>query len=253
MKHHLKPKRLPLLTLALGGLGLVLRRVLYATALDARYLLPGDHPLEIALWVLTLAALCLIAATVWGLDGSARYADNFQPSRAAAAGHFLAAGGILLTVLGNDPMGFGYLGLAWKVLGYLAPPCLVAAGIDRLRGRVPCFALHMTACMFLVFQIVDHYRAWSGNPQLQDYIFELMGTMILMFFSYYCAAFDVESGKRRMHLGTGLTAVYLCTVNLATTAYPFLYLGGIAWVLCDLCSLTPKPKPKEGEPNNAAA
>lgn len=251
MKHLTKPKLLPVLTLALGVLGLLLRLLLYAVALDERYLLPGGHPLSVALWLVTGAALALIITATWRLDGSSRYQDNFSPSPAAAAGHFLAAGGILITVLVNQPLMSGYLGRVWRVLGFLAPPCLAVAGIDRLRGRQPFFLLHMTACMFLVFHIVDHYQFWSGRTQLQDYIFALMGTMVLMFFSFYSAAFDVESGKRRMQLGTGLTAVYLCTVNLSTTQYPFLYLGGIAWALTDLCTLTPKPKPPESEQKNA--
>lgn len=247
MKNLWKPTHLPAATVALGLLGLILRRMLYAFGLDGKHLLIAGHPLSLTLWALTLAAIVLIVAAVWRLNGSNRYADNFSPSLLSAVGHVLAAAGILLTVLLNPPMMPGTLGKIWKFLGFLSVPCLVLAGYARVRGRRPFFLLHMAACLFLVFHIVDHYQVWSGDPQLQDYVFALFGTMTLMFFGFYTAAFDAGAGRRRMQLGMGLAAVYLCTVGLPGSGYPFLYLGGIAWVLTGLCTLTPKPGQPETE------
>lgn len=240
MKKLLRSDNLPVMTAALGGIGLVLRKLLYALAVDEKNLLVTSHPLELLLWLLTAASLLLIVSTVWRLDGSNRYVDNFRPSVGAAAGHILAAAGILLTVVANAPMMPGHLGMIWKVLGILAVPCLVLAGLARMQGRRPFFALHLVPCLFLVFHTVDHYQSWSGNPQFQDYAFALFGTMALTLFAFYNAAFDVGSGRRRMLLGMGLSAVYLCLVELAVTEYPFLYLGGIVWVLTGLCSLKPR-------------
>ena len=247
MKNLFKPTNLPKATAALGIIGLVLRRLLYAFGPDSKNLLPNHHPLEILLALLSAAALAYILITVWKLDGSNRYVDNFGPSLPAAVGHVLAAAGILLTVLLNDPMMPGTLGKLWKVLGFLSAPCLIAAGCIRVKGKRPFFVLHLVVCLFLVFHIVNQYQTWSGNPQLQDYIFTLFGTMALMFFAFYHASFDVGSGRRRMHLFLGLTALYLCTVNLSMTDHLFLYVGGIAWVLTDLCTLTPKPRPEPKE------
>lgn len=247
MKKLWNPNRLPAVTAVLGAAGLILRRMLYAFGTDAKNLLVPHHPLAVALWVLTFAAMALIIAAVWKLDGSNRYVDNFSPSMPSAVGHILAAAGILLTVLLKDPMMPGLLGKIWKVLGFLSAPCLVLAGYARMQGKRPFFLLHMVACLFLVFHIVDHYRVWSGNPQVLDYVFALLGTMALMFFGFYTAAFDVGSGRRRMQLGMGLAAVYLCTVTLLDSGYFFLYLGGIAWVLTGLCTLNPKPRQPEEE------
>lgn len=247
MKKFLKPTNLPVITASLGGIALVLRKMLYAFAVDAKGLLPLYHPLEIALGLLSAGALVYILLTVWKLDGSAQYADNFAADRYALAGHIAAAAGIVLTVLTREPMMPGYLGQGWLVLGYLAPVCLVLAGIDRYRGRQPFFLLHLVPCLFLVFHIVNHYQFWSGNPQLQDYVFTLFGSMALMFFGFYNAAFDANSGRRRMQLFMGMAAVYLLLAELAQTRYPWLYLGGILWALTGLCTLTPVPKP-EPEP-----
>lgn len=242
MKNLRKPQNLPRLTVGLGVLGFVLRWTLYAVTVDEKNLLPMGHPLEILLWLVTAAAVGLILTTVWKLDGSDRYADNFQPSVAAAVGHFAAAAGILVTVLLSGAEMSGAIAKVWRVLGFLSVPALILAGANRMQGKQPMFLLHMVACLFLVLHIVNHYQSWSGNPQLQDYVFSLFGSMTLMFFAFYQAAFDAGSGKRRMQLAMGLLAVYLCCVALSGGEYPLLYLGGAVWAATDLCSLTPVPR-----------
>lgn len=253
MKQLLKPTNLPGATAAAGILGLLLQRTLYAVALDETNLLPRNHPLQLLLAVYSLAVLGSIVLAAWKLDGSNKYRNNFSPSFPAAAGNVLMAAGVALTVLLNDPRMPGALGLAWKLFGWVSAPCLLAAGFARVQGKRPFFLLHLIPCLFLVFHIVTHYQTWCGNPQLQDYLFTLFGTMALMFFAYYHAAFEAGSGKRRMHMGMGLAGAYLCIVNLAFTEYLFLYVGGIAWMLTDLCTMTPKPKsaPKKEEGGEA--
>ena len=48
-------------------------------------------------------------------------------------------------------------------------------------------------------------------------------------------------------LGMGLAAVYLCAVSLSSGEYPFLYLGGIVWVLTNLCLPEPARQMEERE------
>jgi len=256
MNKLLKPKNLPLFAVEAGILGWLLSRQLYRWGMDDKGLLMANHPISWLLWIVTTAALGILAANVWKLDGSDRYEDNFAPSHWAALGHTAAGLCFLLTALLNAPMMPGKLGIAWKVLGLLSGPCLLLAGLFRLRGKRPFFGLHMVPCLFLVFHIISHYQTWSGNPQVQDYVFSLLGAMALVFFAYYSAAFDVDSGNRRMHLGMGLGAVCLCITAIATTEYLFLYTGGLIWAESDLCSLTPKPRApesQEGEVNDDPA
>lgn len=249
MKEIANSKYLPLGAAVLGGAALVLRWLLYAVAVDEKGLLPVGHPLEMAVWVVTALALLYILVMVWRLDGSDLYEDNFSASQGSCWGHIAAGAAILWTVMGNVPLMPGRLGGFWQLLGYASPVCLAWAGSARRQGKQPFFALHLVPCLFLVMHIVNYYQTWSGNPQLQDYFFTLFGTMALMFFAFYTTAFDVGGGKRRMQLGMGLAAVYLLTAELATSDYPWLYLGGIVWAWTDLCTLYPKPKP---EPEEAA-
>lgn len=243
------PKHLPTVTVLSGIIGMVLRWAFYAAALDEKGLLTSMHPLGIALTAFSLLILALIAVSVWKLDGSEKYEDNFAPSIAAFTGHILAALGILLTVLLNPPRMYGNLGTAWNILGIAAPVCLIIAGSCRKKGKKPFFLLHLIPCLFLVFHIVNHYQTWSGNPQLQDDIYAVFSTTTLMFFAFYSAAFDADTGHRRMHLFMGLAAVYLTLVSLTNTEYLYLYMGCACWALSDLCSLIPVPKPPEPEKN----
>ena len=245
MKKLLSPHTLPAVTAGLGGIALILRRLLYLFATDEKGLLAANHPLSIALWVLTAVTLALIALYVRRLDGSNDYPDNFAPSIPAALGHILAATGMAVTVLFSRPSMGGYLGTAWTVLGYATPVCLLLAGFARMRGRKPFFLLHLIPTMFLVIHIIDHYQLWCGNPQLQDYVFTLFGTMALALFSFYTAGFAVDLGSRRMQLGMGLAAAYLSMAELACSQQPYLYLGGIVWALTGLCHIYPRPRQTE--------
>lgn len=220
----------------LGLAALTLRRQLYVSAMDGKGLLIRWHPLSIALLVLT--AVCLGAAVLRARkqEDSERYADNYSASFSAALGHLAMGGGILTTVLTGSPMMGGYLGLAWQWLGLAAPVCLLAAGAARMLGRKPFFLLYVVPCLFLVAHIVNHYQVWSGNPQMLDYVFALLGAMALMFFGFYSAAFCADCGSRRMAVLMGLAAVYLCLAELANSDYPALYFGGVLWVMTGMCS-----------------
>lgn len=239
MKQEKYLRRLTVLMPVLGGVCFVLRQGLYALALDEKGLLLRRHPLAAALWIVAAAAGAMAAATAWGQKGSDRYEENFGPSAVAAFGHFLLAGGICATVLTFAPGAFGTLGMAWKVLGMLAVPLLVWAGLCRIPGKMPPFWIYGEVCLFLLTHIMNQYQRWCANPQLMDYVFVLMAAIALAFFAYYTAAFAAGCGNRRMHLGSGLLAVLLCIGGLSAGEYPLLYLGGAAWALTDLCRLQP--------------
>lgn len=241
------PNHLPTFACLTGMAGLLLRRCQYAFALDVEGLLTPNHPFTILLTLFSAVVLALLAAAVWHLDGSAKYEDNFAPSARAMMGHILAALGIAVTVLLTPAKMPNLLGLAWDLLGFLSPFCLIAAGIQRKKGKQPFFLLHLIPCLFLVFHIVNHYQTWSGNPQLQDDLYNVLGSMAVLFFSFYTTAFDVDLGKRRPLLFMGLAAVYLLLVSVPTTEYLFLTVGCACWAASDLCRLTPVLKEEETE------
>ncbi len=213
----------------LGLAAMVLRRQLYLTAVDEKGLLVKMHPLSLALLALTAAVLLMICFTVWKQEKTEPVEGNGTSGLPSAVGHVVMAVGILLTVLPGGPTTVGYLGTAWRWLGLASPLCLLAAGAAQLLRKKPFFLLHMVPCLFFVVHIVSHYQTWSGNPQMQDYLFALLGAMALMFFGFYTAAQEAGCGSRRMLAGMSRAAVYLCLTELANSAYPLLYLAGAMW------------------------
>ena len=212
-----------------GSTAFALRKLLYAGGVDARGLLLRNSPLGIALTVLTALALVFVVLTARKQETGDASVDF-----PAAIGNAAAGGGILVTVLTAAPMMGGYLENAWRILGFAAPVCLLLAGISRAFGKKPFFLLHVIACLFFLVHIVTRYQLWSSNPQLQDYVFALLGAAALMFFCFYTAAQEADCGNGRMKLGMGLAAVYLCLAELARSSCPALYLGGLVWVFTEL-------------------
>lgn len=243
-----------LLTSAVFGLAaLVLRRWLYAVAVDEKGLLIAGHPLTIALWTAVLAGAVLILARVRKEHGSVLYEDSFSPSLISCFSHCFMAAAILIMVLNYEFPLFGIIGTIWKVLGFLTAPAMVWAGLSRKKGMKPFFGIHAALCLFLLLHLVSRYQGWSGNPQLQDYVFELLASVMLVLFSYYCAAFEAGMGNRRMQLATGLLTVLLCGAALALrTDCTGLYLSGALWAAADLCVPVPPAKQEEVENHDPA-
>lgn len=247
MKNCQKNSLLPMAVLALSAAAWWLRRQLYAVAVDGKGLLMANHPLEIALWAVVLAGAVLIAGVVSRLDGSRAYEDNFAASAPAALGHCLMGCTVLMmTLLYEVPMG-GAVGRLWKLLGYLTAPAMIWGGFCRLKGRTPFFGIHAGLCMYLLLYLISCYQLWSSNPQLQDYVFELLAAVALVLFSYQCAAFEAGIGSRRKQLAMGLLAVLLCGAANFQARVPALYAGGCVWALTDLCRLDPPLKQEEVE------
>lgn len=234
MKENSAGRWMPLLMLLLGLIALALRKGLYLFAVDDRGLLVRSHPLGIALAALSAAALILVLLAVRKYVASGTDEYLHRANLPAAFGNVAAGAGILAAVLnGTTAMG-GYLDRLWCCLGLAAPVCLLLAGFSRVRGKVPFFGFHVVACLFFVLHIVARYQFWSSDPQLQNYVFALLGTMSLLFFSFYTATLEAGCGNPRVRLGMGLGAIYLCTAELARSSCPALYLGGILWVLTEL-------------------
>ena len=94
MKHPVRYAALILL--ALGGVGLVLRRLLYSLALDEKHLLPLNHPLETLLWVLTAAAAAAVLAVSFRTDKN--LALRTGRGLEQAVGHLMMGLGMVLAV-----------------------------------------------------------------------------------------------------------------------------------------------------------
>lgn len=230
MRRNSGSRMLPVWMLLLGAAALVLRKSLYTTCVDAKGLLLRGHPLGLALTALTGAALILAAGLGWKRKNPEAEAGKLL----GAFGNAAAGAGILVTVLMGKPAMGNYLESAWYYLGLAAPVCLLLAGAAKAMGKRPFFLLHVMPCLFFLVHIVTRYQLWSSQPQMQDYVFALLGAAALMFFGFYTAALEADCGSPGVRLGMGLSAVYLCMAEVARSSCPGLYLGGMLWVLTEL-------------------
>jgi hypothetical protein len=241
--NHLKTWNfLPRILLIPGIAAALLRWQLYGTALDEKGLLTAGHPLSIAQWAVVALGAALIAAAVRKAAGDNSYALNFPVSPSAGSTCFLMAAMVLSMVLNTVLPLTGILPRIWKVLGILTAPALVWTGSRRSKGQTPFFAGHGLLCLFLLLYVISRYQLWSGNPQLQDYVFELLAMVALILFSYHHAAFEADMGSRRWLLGSGMAVLLLSPAAVLGSGAPGLYIAGLVWAACDLCPLTPPEK-----------
>lgn len=244
MKKLLERKNMPWIVLGLGVLGYLLRTGLYAAAVDEKGLLLRGHPLEWALWLLAALTGVLVPVFVQKLDGSNKYEHNFGPSGIGAwfTGLFalLGVGG---TVLLEGP-GMTRLELAGFACGVLAAGTLIRAAVLRRRGSKPSFLPYCILCVYLALYMINHYRLWSGDPQLMDYVFQLFAVIFLTLFAYQQSAFCLGLGDRRTLLTAGLLGTFACAVSMSGS---LLSAMGLLWCLTNLCSLEPVP-PEPEEP-----
>lgn len=238
MKFLSNAKILPVFSASAGLIALILRFLLFLLGRDEKHLLIPGHPLDLLIWTVTAAAAAVILASVWKLAGSSGYDDNFVSSAAAAIGSFALAGGIVVSVILDGSSGLR-LDMLCRLCGALAVPAIVWVGICRYQGRQPFFGFNALVCLYLTLYAVSHYQAWSSQPQMQNWFFDLAAIVCLVLFSYYQTAFCVGLGKRRLQLLTGLLGGFFCIGAIAGSEDVLLYLGGALWTLTNLCSLVP--------------
>ena len=219
---------LPLLSLLLGESCLRMRRILYAKAVDATGLLVSGTALEWEIYLLSILALGLFAAA------SRKQEGKILTSSVTALGQLVGAVGIGWTALRYPGEMPGLLGNLWRILGIVSALCLIWSAFCTFRGKTPQFLVLLAPCLFWLVHLVDNYRGWSGVPQLQSYLFALLGTMTMTLFSYYTAAGAVGLGKPRRLKFTALAAGSLCAAAAMPGKNQILYLLSALWALFSL-------------------
>lgn len=242
--NHNKRNKLPALIAALGAAAALIRSAMYLWAVDDSGLLPRGHWLFWLLLLLCGAAAAAAAAAALP-KGSNRYCDNFHPGIPAAAGSLIMAAGVVLTLLGGNPMSRTILVRIWYLSGIASAAGLVWAGLDRFRGRQPYVLCHSFPVLFLALHMVSRYQAWSGNPQVPDWLFSLLGAVGLTLFAYGNSAFDADCGRRRSFLITGLLTGFACLAATVHTDCLWLYICGSIWAFTGLCRVEAIPEPEE--------
>ena len=219
-------KWIPLLALLSGLVCAGLRWLLFRNHTDALGLLETGTLVETGVFLLT--GLCLVLFALTARRGWA------GENKLAAPGQMLGGLGIFLTALTHSGQMAGPVGTLWKILGLVAGICLIVQGVCTLKKRKVPFLLPLAVCVFFLLHLIDNYRGWSSQPQLQKYLFDLLGSLSLTFFSYCDAARKVSLGKPKTRIFSGLCAVYFCLAAIpGTPEFTVLYALCALWALTD--------------------
>ena len=233
----LQPSALKRVIPCCGAAAFGLYRLLYAIGMDGRGLLKSWHFSWVLLCILSIAAGAVILASTARLSqGDPR----FRRSLPAAACCVLAAVSSLLTGLGCLWNGQ----LAYAIGAMLAAAAFVAVAFCRSLGRRPNFLMHAVICIHFILQLLKLYQANSFDPQIQDYLFQILAVIALAFTAYLLASADLGRGSRRWLWVAGMSAVYLCMLSLGSSATG-LFLTGAAWSFTAL--ITPGRKRGQAE------
>lgn len=225
-------KLLPLAALVMGLACQIGRWTLYRTAVDATGLLTAGTPLEWGSYALSVLAIGLFAAAA----GKLREPDAFASPTFAALGQLIGGLGLGWTALRYPGEMPGLLGIAWKILGIISAICLILSAFQSFQKKTPHFLALLAPCLFWLVHLIDNYRGWSGQPQLQSYLFALLATMAMALFTYYTAAEAAQMGKPRLRVFAGLSAGYLCLAAMlpGPEKNQLLFFTSALWAVSDL-------------------
>ena len=179
----------------------------------------------------------VLAAVTFREDNKAP--DETGRSVPQALGTAVMALGVFSTLLMPENNGIATLLRLHRILSVLAAACLLAAGVFRLLGKPVPFGCYAGAAVFFFVHVVTRYRAWSGNPQMVDYLHALGAGLCLSLFSYYETALTVGLGGRRQRLALGTLGIFCCVAAAARGEYPVLHLCGAGWLLSVLLTVRP--------------
>ena len=225
-------KLLPLAALVMGLACQIGRWTLYRTAVDATGLLTAGTPLEWGSYALSVLAIGLFAAAA----GKLRETEVSSEPILAGLGQLIGGLGLGWTAVRYSGEMPGLLGILWKILGITAAICLLWSSLQTVQKKTPHFLVLLAPCLFWLVHLIDNYRGWSGQPQLQSYLFALLSTMAMALFTYYTAADSVGLGKPRIRCFSALSAGYLCLAAMlpGPEKTQLLFFTSALWALCSL-------------------
>lgn len=234
---------LPPVALLLGCSCMYLRRNLYLKATDAAGLLESGTPLEWGIFGITALSLLVFAmfARKW------QEAEGFPIPGFAALGQLAGGVGIGWVVLRFPAQMPGVLSLLWKAIGILAAAGLLWTAWRTLQKKAAVFPVQLFPCLFWLVHMLDNYRTWSSQPQLQSYVFELLGAMAATLLSYHIAAASIGVVKPRIPYFWAFAAAYFCSAAaIGTPNVQILYLLSGFWAMCSVYNPIQTPMEAEG-------
>ncbi|MBO5836458.1 MAG: HD domain-containing protein [Oscillospiraceae bacterium] len=239
MKNAEKQTPLSLASLLAGALGCILYLSLRLLGTDSRGFIQTGHPVAILLFLLTAATLVGLAISLRQFKGTPSYNHIFPADLLGAIGHFVAAGGALLTGILTAVSQADIINILGAIAGILAAGSFVYMGLCRMEKLSPNFNLYIAVVPFFIFNLVSQYRFWSNEPEILRYVFLLLGNIFLMITVYYRACLFAGRNARSIYAFFHCGSIFFCGV-CTVGANRFFYLCMLLWLFLDWFSLSPK-------------
>lgn len=214
----------------LGALAALSRNGLYQAGMDQRGLLTSGRPEAIYLAVLTLAAVVLCFLIQEPEKTRYRAVDAYI--------WFLMA---FLWPQSLSDTAASTMRLLFALSRYVGAALAAVLAYFAFRKKKPVFGLSAGLCVCFILRLVASYQVWSRDPQIQDYIFELLACLCLTAFFYQQTALEAGLGSKTWRLRFGFLGCYLCLAACMSLrlSYPYLWFG------TGVMSLAMAPAPEE--------
>ena len=213
-------------TTALGIVCMLLQRQILIHGYDEKGLMIASNPAFWALWVMSLGFLAAVVCLLPKLGDAGTYRMNFPPCLFSSSA--MIAAGVLMALDGGLELVFG--GNFLLALGaVIAGAAMFVCGLFRLRGAHPLCWFDGAVCLYLILHLMQHYRTWNADPQLQKYAFELLAGVAVMLFSLHRARCAGGMMDRKRMVFFGFVGMFLSMVALADGEDVLFYLACGLW------------------------
>ena len=219
-------------TLACGVACMLLRFVMMVYGFDQKGLLVSGHISMFLCWAIAGAFLLGLLFGVKHIKGTGSFDQLFPAS-------FFCGGIVVLAGAAVAVLSLGRHSLLELVLGIAAGVCMMVTGIFRIRGKQPHFGFHFVICIYFIASLIMSYRHWSIDPQLQDYAFQMLASVMLMLAAFYRASADANAIDRRKLVFTCLAACFFCIVSISDPDVPIYYAACGLWAVGSVGMLEP--------------
>lgn len=250
-------------TVLAGGSSLALHRYMMENCFDEKGLLiAGNLP---GWLMLAIGGVFVVGMTVLlrALGGNGTYEDNFP--RDPVIGSLLIAAGAVMAWAASQPEPAAAPGVqgmagAWAagvvrltdggrtVLPWLAAASMAVLGLYRMQGRRAPVWFGGAVCLNYMLTLVNDYRLWSADPQVQDYAYQLLAEVLLMLCAFHRTCCDGGIIQRKKLIFTATAAAVCAAASISMDFHRLFFLSSTLWALGCICSvavLPPDPEPEE--------
>ena len=241
-----KPVYVTLFALIPALPGMAARFWLLHAGTDDKGLLNAGHPGSIASVAMTVIAAVTLLLLTRHLYTPAGQARAFPASRLSTAGAAAGVVGIGIAAWNTMYLAGGFVRLVMLLLGIAATVCAGLLAVSRSRGLRPGLVLRSCITVFFMMYLVLQYRAWSAEPQLQRYLFQLLALLGIALANYYRACVECGQNQTRALVLSSQMAMFLCLMAIPGCSLWPCYAALAVWMALDTYAPVPLRRRRNG-------